>query len=143
LALCGIELQLQSTTWSPTLPSGVAPSTPIKDLWCTWYADSYPPGGQVPSNFPPEDGKVWGGASMGCGPDMGCVQHVKVEYCVQNLQISACGATLEQLEDCVRTIFRQCSLEGHGCGPLRACGSACDDTIVQLSDAGFCELPIE
>jgi hypothetical protein len=135
---------------SASPPSGVAPSTLIKDLsptdaeaWCTWYMNAYPPGGQLPPDYPPQNGEAWGGASMSCG-ELGCLQHLKVEHCVKNLELSACEATLVQLEDCVRTIFRQCTLEGHGCGPFRACGSACDTTIIQVDgSAGDCGVPIE
>ena len=130
-----------------TSPSGVVPDALVKDLsdadrtaWCSWYMNAFPPGGQLPPDYPAENGYAWGGATMGCS--VGCVQHLKVEHCVQNLGLGACAATLGELEDCVRTIMNSCQLVGHGCGPLHACG--CDTTIVQGGDQdGSCKVPVQ
>jgi hypothetical protein len=131
-------------------PSGVAPTTPVKDLspaevteWCTWNQDAYPSGGALPPNYPAKDGYAWGGGHVSCPEAGGCVQHLKVEHCVQNLALSTCEATLLELEDCARTMMNMCQRVGHGCGPLRrACG--CSTTIVQLGDSfDSCSVPVE
>jgi hypothetical protein len=130
-----------------TNASGIAPETPVKDLstaeataWCAWYENAFG-GGAVP-DYPVTDGYAWGGAVIGCAVDVGCVQHITVEHCVQNLSISSCTARLIELEECARTVMNQCLLVGHGCTALHGCG--CDTTIVQAGyESSDCRVPVE
>jgi hypothetical protein len=133
-------------------PSCIAADQPVKDLsdadmqaWCQWYLDTWPPGNKPEPKFVSiENGYVWGGASTARHDPFMCIQHLSVEYCKANLQISQCDATLGQVEDCVRTLWNGTMLVGYGCTPLQQCG--CESTIVQftqLSSIGSCAVPIQ
>jgi hypothetical protein len=143
------------------LPAGLDESKPIKDLtdaevsaWCTWYGNpsgrARPP---ITDNDPPGMALSYGTNFMEVGVNA-CLMDLPQLYCEKSLRLRPnCTATLEQLDDCVESIFAVGignpgpGWVGHGCGPLLG-NQTCSNVIVQQFDpsagpAGNCKVPLE
>jgi hypothetical protein len=161
--ICGADADKTAEQWgclSPSSPSsdppGVDPNKTIADLndadahaWCTWFVTSvYTDNGAAP---PPDrmvsaDGTVTGYASIiGCSSSPLCIERLSIDHCVANLKLSACTATVKQLDDCVHTMVNECHAVGQGCDAYMT-QTSCDQTIVRTIDPateGDCKIPVQ
>jgi hypothetical protein len=142
---------------APALPPGVAASDVLANLTvaqddslCQWLVEVAGGGtvAQSPPGLPP--GYVAGSGTI-CAGSGGCdggfyfsLVTLPQTYCVENLQHSACEATMGDLAQCI-----QAFVSGEACSGSCACGPymnapGCSQTVIEAFDAGVCNgaLPI-
>jgi hypothetical protein len=130
------------------LPMSAADGVPgdkeIKDLsdteaaaWCNWFYKLYNGDVGVPIPEIDADGYIAaiGTVSGSTFFARACVPvPPPVEFCVMNLRVQPCEATVDELTDCVRTLHDNPGFGNlpspHGCGRFLE-GAHCDGTIVQ------------
>lgn len=128
-------------------PSDVPELAMIRDLneaqrraYCEWFQGSY-----MPVEFPPKESPI---SEEGYATNLGTVFNnqqffadacmplpstVPVSYCMANLQIAPCEATVAELTDCVLTMTHGRPFP-HGCGRFKD-RVHCEHTIINRLDA--------
>jgi hypothetical protein len=107
--------------------------------WCTWYGDLLQPPGHPPGVERPIDAdgyaRGYGAVQSGIFYAPVCMPlDIPVSYCVANMKLGPCEATVGELNDCVLTVFRRIP-SPHGCGRFLEAAN-CADLFVRDNKGG-------
>lgn len=125
----GGETELRSLTLAET------------QTWCTCMTALVGAGDQ---RQPDGLGVIAGYGAVCCGtPACGntCLPQMTVSDCVANIRLFSCRATVNELDDCLRTIRNAGNAVGGGCRPFRY-APGCRQTVFQTGNSTGCPIQV-